>query len=254
MDEMFIAYFDASGAEEQEAMTVAGYVSTVERWERFKTDWKLVLAHYNVPHFHMREFAGSVRHSPFESWKGKEGTRRAFLTDLVDVTKTHVFHSFGATVLMADYNYASKRYALSRMAGNAYSFCGRACAAKLNRWMKANGHKDSVRFVFDRGDLGKGVLTKVFMRDGFSAPEFEQSRDGKDGSEGTLPLQTADFAAWEISRLAKHTEAGLLRSLRDVRGSFKALSTISNTWDIYTRDKLVGFCIRYLSARSPAIK
>src|SRR5438552_7774144 len=94
---MYTAYFDASGKDDQAVMTVAGYIAMPAQWERFSFDWRLVLAKYSVPYFHMRQFACSAPKSPFAEWKDKPGTRNAFIRELVDVTRSNVRHSFGAT-------------------------------------------------------------------------------------------------------------------------------------------------------------
>jgi hypothetical protein len=46
------AYFDESGTHSgSEAVAVAGYVSTPDRWERFGQEWREALAAYNIEYF-----------------------------------------------------------------------------------------------------------------------------------------------------------------------------------------------------------
>ena len=40
---------------------VAGFVSTLEEWDRFDSDWKAVLREFGVPAFHAHEFDNSRR-------------------------------------------------------------------------------------------------------------------------------------------------------------------------------------------------
>ena len=50
-------YFDESGTHTgSRAVAVAGYVSTVEQWERFEVEWQAALAEFGVPYFHMADF------------------------------------------------------------------------------------------------------------------------------------------------------------------------------------------------------
>src|SRR5262249_7918063 len=80
---MLATYCDASGGKDQPMMVVAGYVSTLGAWQAFHSNWKLVLAKYDIPYFHMKEFAHF--RGPFEGWQAKEGTRRNLLSDLASV-------------------------------------------------------------------------------------------------------------------------------------------------------------------------
>lgn len=69
---MFTPYFDCSRSGQGDGIVVvSGWLSTVEKWEQFTFDWKLVLARFNVPYFHMKEFAHSVI-AYAEGWKGEE--------------------------------------------------------------------------------------------------------------------------------------------------------------------------------------
>jgi hypothetical protein len=48
---------------------MAGYAAPSYLWGRFEVDWKLALARFNVPYFHMRGF--TFCHGPYAepSWK-----------------------------------------------------------------------------------------------------------------------------------------------------------------------------------------
>jgi hypothetical protein len=53
------AYFDESGKAEdptRAAMSVAGYVGTMESWESFEEQWAAALRQFDVPYLHMKEF------------------------------------------------------------------------------------------------------------------------------------------------------------------------------------------------------
>src|SRR5258708_7357699 len=55
-------YFDESGTHDaSEAIAVAGYLSTPERWAMFEQEWKKALADFDgLPFFHMADFANSA--------------------------------------------------------------------------------------------------------------------------------------------------------------------------------------------------
>jgi hypothetical protein len=46
---MLTCYFDEAGGNEYKFIIVAGYVSSVEQWLVFESDWKILLAKYQVP-------------------------------------------------------------------------------------------------------------------------------------------------------------------------------------------------------------
>lgn len=81
----YTAYFDASREAKKELM-VAGYVSTVEEWAQFEISWKLTLAKFNVPYFHMKEFTVGQGAFAHPKWKS-ESYRVAFLSDLIRIIK-----------------------------------------------------------------------------------------------------------------------------------------------------------------------
>ena len=76
----FASYYDASGSESdaQGAIMVIGLVASEAKWRKFANSWRRVLGskRFDVPYFHMKEFAHSK--GPFEKWRGDDETRKAF--------------------------------------------------------------------------------------------------------------------------------------------------------------------------------
>jgi len=55
------SYSDAIGTVNSEhALVVSGFVSTTEKWMRFEKCWTQILKLFDVPYFHMKEFAHST--------------------------------------------------------------------------------------------------------------------------------------------------------------------------------------------------
>src|SRR5258707_733544 len=77
--------FVADGSAGEHYNVVAGWAAPVGFWDQAEIDWTLALAKFDVPYFHMREFAHSI--GPFAKWKGKEGTRRRFLETLAEIIR-----------------------------------------------------------------------------------------------------------------------------------------------------------------------
>lgn len=68
------------------------WLATLEQWENFVIDWRLLLASYNLPYFHMNEFAHSE--GPFKSWRGLEYQREKFLGLAADIIGRNVLYGF----------------------------------------------------------------------------------------------------------------------------------------------------------------
>jgi hypothetical protein len=90
-----IVYADESGTHDQtgkqtgaECPTIGGYMAYPDDWIKFCDEWKAVLAAYNVPYFHFREFndrdaAQNDQTSPYHGWD--KDRRDSFLYDLAEV-------------------------------------------------------------------------------------------------------------------------------------------------------------------------
>ena len=236
----FTANFDASGGSSEVAKVVAGYMARVEDWERFDADWRLVLAHDNVPYFHMKEFAHFK--CPYADWRGQDTRRANFLARLVGVAADHLRRRASSVVLIKDFNEVDKIYPLSEIFDSPYVLAARTCVAKMRLWMESNDYNEPLRCIFEGGDsdVNKGLLIKRFSMDGFPAPTFEPKRD--ESGRWHTPFQAADFAAWELLKGMRSAEQGLIRSLRDLRPSLLRLGAIPADDGTFERDDLIRSC------------
>jgi hypothetical protein len=237
---MLTLYCDASGGEDQPEMIVAGYASTVGAWESFDWNWKLVLAKYSLPYFHMKEFAHFK--GPFKGWEQKEGTRRNLLADLAGVIHSHVLFGVACGVRYDVFQKVNLDYVLSEVFGCEYAMCGRDCVAQASKKLVALGYEGQpIRFVFEDGDEGKGHLMHVLERDKKLLPIFEPSLPGKrEGHPGLTPLQAADFAAYELLKAIKQ---GKKQSpFSEFRKSLQILVNDNNWWGEYKERDLLHMC------------
>jgi hypothetical protein len=75
MAQLYSVYLDESGIHEGAgAVTVAGFVSNVKKWEAFSKDWKYALDKWNIPMFHMTDFENNQGY--FSSWTDEEHKER----------------------------------------------------------------------------------------------------------------------------------------------------------------------------------
>jgi hypothetical protein len=235
---MFTAYFDAAGNTGTGVTIVSGWLASVDQWKRFDEDWRQLLKRYDVPYFHMKEFAHSKK--VFSSWERDEERRTSFLCAAVDIIAAYVYSGFACVVTQDVFNRVNRTHKLSEWAGNAYSLAGRDCVAHVRKWIRLHGNGAPVKYVFERGDSGKGHLMRVMERDKYSMPIFASSRDTPDGELGMLPLQAADFAAYEMRKA--FLGLGGYAPLSQYRKSIKALASIPAWWGQYKERDLVDLC------------
>jgi hypothetical protein len=206
------AYFDASGGVEHPVVIVAGYVSTVGKWEHFDYEWRKILGRreFNVPYFHMKEFAHSV--GPFADWKGNEPRRRRFINALVGVIAKYAKAGFACMIKDSIWNSVNQSYPLEELYGCAFALAGRDCVNKTHHWGEElhNYKRNEIKCVFEAGDKGKGHLMRVVEEAQKPIPLFEYGRPKPQlAHPGTSPLQAADFAAWELLKIVAEGKEGV---------------------------------------------
>jgi len=83
----YTSYFDESGGLDHGFIAVCGWLASVERWQRFEKEWKLLLSFHDVPYFHMKELAHF--NGPYEKWLGKVITspRTEFLKEAAGIIR-----------------------------------------------------------------------------------------------------------------------------------------------------------------------
>lgn len=244
-------YFDASGGAEHSYVIVAGYVSTVARWKRFDREWWKVLRRkeFDVPYFHMKEFAHSV--GAFSGWKDDEHRRRRFLGALIGVIAKYTTIAVGCGIKKSTWNEVNREYPLSEQYGCPYALCGRDCVNKVFVWGRQKGWKDGeIGTVFEAGDKGKGHLIRVVEEAHKPVPAFEHGRPNEtNDSLGVARLQASDFAAWELLKAV--SPQGEPASLARARVSLQKLSrAVPVSWTQYkTEDFLALLAVGGIAKR-----
>lgn len=243
LDGVFVAlryasYFDASTHPQPKSIVVAGYASPVWIWERFEIDWRLALAKFDVPYFHMKEFTAC--RGPFSAPSWKSETKRAdFMATLADVTRTSNMIGIARLVSQQVFEKANQKYLLDRRF-NPYVICALECALRAKSHIrKLYSDTAPIDYIFDQGDKGAGLLTKEMENRGLPAPIFRHSKPvpGKPEVFPTVQLQCCDFAAWELRKAHVTQDAP---EFRKYRKSLEALRDVLVTWKEYTH--LEDFC------------
>lgn len=236
----FYLYCDAAGGKDHGFIVVAGYLSTFEGWNAFTGEWNKLLAIYDVPYFHMKKF--SQFKEPFDGDRWKDESRRArFLSSAAAIIADHVEQGFASAVDFEPFDKVNAIYRLDDAAGVPYALAGRTCAAKASRF---GARSADTTYTFDDGDEGRGDLMRVMARDGYSLPIFRPSRDQvKKGQKvkGVVPLQAADFAAYEIRKVYKD-DPDEEWPLVKYRKSLRALAGVPSDWGRYSEQDLIELC------------
>lgn len=237
---MFTSYFDASIAHKEGVTIVAGWLSTIAEWEQFDIDWRLLLARYDVPYFHMNEFAHST--GAFSSWKGREVKRENFIKKAIGIIKDRVRYGAAMVIEHGTFDEVNSLYQLSENYGNPYSLAGRHCVAEVHKWLEKNGYEPPIEYIFEDGDVGKGQLIELMEKSELPLPLFKPSRDRKTKSgivPGLRPLQAADLTAYELLKGFKTGEHAPRYKHRE---SLKALVRIPKSWRKQTKPKMIVMC------------
>ncbi len=197
---MFSVYFDASGhSDSTSVLYVSGFVSTVEKWNKFDDCWSELLARHGIKgFFHMKDFTSGV--GQYSSWKDDKLKRKQFLAEAIKIIKVYTHKSFSAGVIVEDLKTVSRLYKIPKYASLPYPLCASYAIGNVVQWMhkslrkrKASGN-DTIQYFFEDGDKHKGELIKAFeIRGHRPFPVFLSKED-------CSPFQAADLLAWEHRR------------------------------------------------------
>ena len=197
---MLTAYFDE--AMEKDFTVVCGWVSDVNGWEGFEVDWNLFLIKYDVPYFHMKEFAHSM--GPFAKFKDNSTRRRQFLVDAWDIIRSRTLRGFVSGIQEVLFNRVNRSYCLTETFPSCYALIGREAMDWANRYSHRAARKE-VECIFEDGGPDKaGLLYAADAAPMVTAPIFNPSRNIQDRKKGmrrgVVQLQAADFLAYELRK------------------------------------------------------
>jgi hypothetical protein len=200
-------YCDASGHErDQSHVVVAGFVSSLGDWLDFEVAWKERLDRDGLPYFHAVDFAHST--GPFASgWKDDEARRIRLSADLMGIVQSHVYRKMASGVSIANLQrHQASSDTLKALKINAFVLGARTCIADFARWCRDERYFPSVGYVFEEGDIGHGALGDLVTSHGYPPPSFQHKLDRLTPTglqKGAVPLQAADWLAYEMFQAAK---------------------------------------------------
>ncbi len=199
---VFVAYFDAAGDSADpniHVLSVAGWIAPQSKWRQLERAWSKVCEREGVSALHMKDFAHST--GEYSAWKGDEGRRQRFLSDLVKTVRRHTNRDFSQSAFLDGYRAADKKYEFHERVGHPYAICALMCINNVRDWMSKTHPKDDVLFVFEKGDRYQHELIQLLSRDKIDLgldPQFIEKRWQDGSSMGfTRALECADFLAYE---------------------------------------------------------
>lgn len=253
---MFTAHFDASGQEHEHSyVVVAGFVSSAQEWILFSEKWQTVLHEYGLESFHAAECQNYEQ--DFKGWKGQDSRRIRLWCDLLALIKESSFQKFACGIVTDDWTSKVSKQTKDRWRLNAYVMCAMMVAERVQLWARRQNIHTPIRYVYESGDPGSGMLFETFRREGYPDPLFEHKTDRTINGilvPACIPLQAADFLAYEIfltkKILAKGGKPALTRpihtfdemaekirifkgsKLDDLERNFKKHVKVKNLWTI----------------------
>jgi Protein of unknown function (DUF3800) len=194
---IFDAYFDESGTHQgADALTVAGYVSTPERWIVFEQEWNAALSEYGLDHFHMTKFVN--RAPAYKDWTDIE--RRKRYARLVGIIERNTVASVGTVIPRKLFDSIMSEKA-KRICGGPYGLAVSATFIFLARLVKERRPDGCVAYVFESGVAGYGEILKVLVENEQdpSTKEFFRLLSFRfENKRQLVPLQAADILAYEL--------------------------------------------------------
>jgi hypothetical protein len=237
---MFETYCDEAGGLDHGFIAVCGWLASVERWRQFEIDWKAMLATYDVPYLHMKEFAHFK--GPFEKFLSVDaGPRTNFMKEATRIIRESVEFGFVCVVNYEDFRKVNAQYHLKEHLRSPYALAGRFCIARSNLWVKQQGHSlRDVAYVFEDGGPDIGGLVEVTKQAGIQIPTFNPSRD-TEIQAGMVQLQAADFLAYEMRKaVVDHRDP--MTKPEFFRKSFQTFFGCPVVQGNYREEQLLGLC------------
>jgi hypothetical protein len=197
----FKGYFDESGndTEQHNALAFCGYVNTIDGWRKFEAAWQKALDDNGAPYLHMKELHDP--NGPLAKFAGKKGQEacKKLLSDLIGVIRGSGFSCAGSLVRIPDLREFNKRH------GTNLEALPLAIYATIGELFLLYP-QDTLELIADRMDESeKTFATAVEYCESYIYYNSSEkmrwlSLKGDNSFRNVLPIQAADFLAWEARK------------------------------------------------------
>lgn len=248
-----VAYFDASGSPgDSSVVSLAGLVTTAEKWVAFSDEWQECLDVFGVSALHMKDFAHSKRE--FSSWWLNEPKRRRFLSALLETVENHIEYTVAAAVWIKDYNDADERYCLSEFM-RPYTIGASTCVAGIIDWATEPPRgAGAIAYIFEKGDSDQNDVNRCWRAlfpERSLSPISLKKIDKLPSSEICAPIrpfEAADFIAYESLRANKAlVESGGSMFFDELRAPMQRMRKLpgAEQWRLFNLKDLEATCEAY---------
>lgn len=190
-------YFDESYTHSHPLVyTVAGYISTDEKWIEFQKEWQAILDRENLPHFSMKDFA-NINSRNFKHWT--EARKVSFLQELLVILNKTYLRGFSASVIVDDYNALEDKYKFAFGKPHVIGFT--KCLKLIEEWTNKINLQEPIHYVFEQGANDNKTLQRLYVELLNSKTRKRFRIDGFSFQPKKLtPLQAADILAYETRK------------------------------------------------------
>ena len=233
---MLKAFFDVSGSLNQKPnIVMAGYISTVERWEKFSDEWQAALdLPPAIKYFKVRE--ALLLREQFDGWSRQDADARAEY--FTNAATNYPIGGF-AVIIPASLYLQYVRGRIPEEMDHPFYFVFLACIELVSKTIGSMGITGPVDFVFDTENLEPTArfLLEQFKRWPWKHSDIVGELDFRDDTK-VLPLQSADMAAWFLRNSVDNPETEIHEYMSM---NVKPPMLIAS----YTEEKLIGYMRRF---------
>ncbi len=251
---IFTVYLDESGTHQASRdVVLAGYVATNEQWASFETNWKKALAEFEIPFFHMSDFA--AKKSYYSEWTEVE--RETRYERLIGIINANTTSSIGIIISRIDYAVAMGAIAPTQLSG-IYGYIFQNLILIVRLVLLRQGYIDpQIAYVLDRRrhsgaiialtDKMTAVLDALAREHGNELNPLAYLSAKTEDKRRFVPLQAADILAYQLYRGG----ANYHRQFKDKRISkhLNMLKTKDSYWERWAESE-----IRYSMSTSRDIR
>jgi hypothetical protein len=204
LDNQFTCHWDESGTDpgtggksksDMPIILVGGYFAHVRDWISFEAKWNEILSEYQLPFFHMAEFANGQM--PYAAWS--DDKRDKLISSLLDTIADFPRMRLSWTIEVDDYREVVKADNIGREdIVRAYHMCARKCIELFSDLARNANHKPRILHIFDKGNAAWKSFEATFtqpMLDSLNIlnPVAQSKID-------VVALQSADILAHQSAR------------------------------------------------------
>jgi hypothetical protein len=195
-------YVDDSRSGDEHLWALGGFVGFVDQWEDFEVPWKRMLDAYSIPYLHIREF-NDCEGVYAKWWPAKDhyAELAALFHDVTEIIGKSKIEGIGGMTRCSDLTKFNEENGLAL---EPYSLA--AYGTLIGLW---NRHaREPIQIIFDHVEHVDSKLVnakKLADSDQVYAGDFDNMQmiplNKAWSARNILPLQAADFLAWEWRKL-----------------------------------------------------